>query len=81
MYSPVRLEYVHDISTACVMLQRISLTIFELFSKFDKNCDFLIFERFLGHFRHNSMESGLCKGSLLLFICKLHGISFLEWVH
>ena len=53
-------------------------TFFELFSNFEKNCDFFIFERFLGHFSGNSMESGLPKVSPLLFICKLHGISFLE---
>ena len=67
MYSPVRLEYIHDISTACFMLQRISPTFFELFLKFDENCDFFIFERFLGYFRSNSTESGLPKGSPLLF--------------
>ena len=43
MYAPVGLEYIHDIWTACFMLQRISLTFFELFSKFDKNCEFFFF--------------------------------------
>ena len=46
MSSPVRLECIRDICTACFMLQRISLTFFELFSNFDKNCDFFNFERF-----------------------------------
>ena len=67
MCSPVRLEYMYDISTPCFILQRISPTFFELFSKFDKNCDFFIFERFLGHVRGNSMESGLPNVSSILF--------------
>ena len=67
MHSPVRLEYMYDTCTTCFLLQRISSTLFELFSKSDKNCDSFVFERFLGHFRGNSMESGLPKESSLLF--------------
>ena len=68
MYTPVGLDYIHDIWTACFMLQRIPLTFFELFSKFDKNYEFFFLRgRFLGHFRGNNMDSGLPKGSPVSF--------------
>ena len=49
------------------MLQRISPLFFELFSKIDKNCDFFIFERFLGYSRGQNMENELLEESPFLF--------------
>ena len=80
MYSPVRLEYVHDICTACFMLQRIPPTFLSCFQNLTK-----IVTLFLRDFQvildAIAWKMGYPKGLHCYFICKLNGISFLEWVN
>ena len=77
IYPPIRLEYIHDICTACFMLQRISPTFFELFLRFGRNCDFFIFDIL----EEITWKVGYPKRLYCYLISRQRGISFLEWVH
>ena len=79
LYSSVRLEYIHDICTACFMLQRISPLFLSCFQKLTKIVTFLFLRDFQVILEAKTWKMNYSKSLHCYLICKLHGISFLEW--